>query len=142
MFNIIISLIKTRFVIVASLLLFTACSTVSQKQVISSPQESSSQPDASVHINTMIQKMDADKNPKSHIGSIRMYALDNFSNLTNEELMLIQKTNPKIYNNNNTLEYCFVWTLPNNGGCLEVVATPPPSCMPIAVFRRDRVYFP
>ncbi len=93
-------------------------------------------------LKTMLGEMNAAKKPQNHINSIRRYALDNFSNLTKEEYNLITKTKPRIYKDNNTLEYSFAWKLPDNKGCLQVLATPPPDCTPIAVFRRNEVYFP
>ena len=136
-----VKLIKYQFIIVVSLLLFTACTSKYSKNDQRKTKQSETNTEH-VYLSAMIQKMSADKNPENHINSIRSYALENFNNLTNEELKLIQYSNPKIYKSSNALEYCFVWSLSNNGGCLEVVATPPPSCTPVAVFRRDRVYFP
>jgi hypothetical protein len=137
---VIVRIIKIQFPVVVSLLLFAACSSVQEDG--QSIQGNNDMQDASVQISTMVQKMNAEKNPQNHINSIRRYALDNFNNLTKEEFELIRSSNPRIYNDDTTLEYCFVWAKPDNGGCLEVVATPPPECTPIAVFRRDRVYFP
>ncbi len=133
MSNIINKLFKLQILVISSFVL-VACS--------STPQKNGSQNEASEQINAIVEKMNAAENPKNHIGNIRTYALNNFNNLSSEELKLIQTSKPKIYNDDNTMEYCFAWILPNGGGCLEVVATPPPECTPIAVFRRDRVYFP
>jgi hypothetical protein len=138
---IIIRLIKYQFIIVVSLLLFTACTSKYPKNDQRKANQSETNTEH-VYLSAMIHKMSADKNPLNHINSIRSYALENFNSLTNEELKLIQNSNPKIYKSSTALEYCFVWFLSNNGGCLEVVATPPPTCTPVAVFRRDRVYFP
>ena len=134
-------LIKILSALIVFSLFLTACTTdfsaVNQRKL--NQKETGA---ARVCISGMVQKMDAEKNPGNHISSVRSYALNNFSNLTKNEIKLIQSSNPKIYHDSNTMEYCYVWTLPNSGGCIEVVATPPPMCTPIAVFRRDRVYYP
>ena len=134
-------MLNVNMVIAGCLLLITSCSTVSQEKAPAN-QKNFNKSNAAVQINTFIQKMDAAKKPESHYGDIRTYALNNFNYLSDKEVKLIQSSDPKVFKNNNTLEYCFVWTLPNKDGCLEVVATPPPEYMPIATFRRDRVYYP
>ena len=135
-------LIKILSALIVSSLFLTACTTDTttlNQQKLNNRAETGA---VRVHLNDMLQKMDAKKNPGNHINDIRSYALNNFTSLSKTELNLIQSSNPKIYHDSNTMEYCYVWFLPDKGGCLEVVATPPPMCTPVAVFRRDRVYYP
>ena len=139
---VVIRLIRFQFVVAASLLLSIGCTTDDSDTINQQKSDKAETGATHAYLSEMIHEMNAEKNPQNHINNIRSYALDNFNNLTDEEFSLIQSSSSKIYKNSNTLEYCFVWTLPKNTGCLEVVATPPPACMPIAVFKRDRVYFP
>ena len=95
----------------------------------------------SIKNNFVLEKMNKAKKPQSHIPSIRQYALNNFDGLSDSEYQLIQTTNPEITSDTNTMEYSFAWKLPDNGGYIEVLATPPPACYPMAVYRRHRVSF-
>ena len=133
-----VKLVKYQFLVIVSSLLFTACSSIYNDNKPSKTEKDA----AYACLNDVIQEMNAEKNPKNHINDIRRYALENFNNLTEKEIKLIQDSAPKIYENNDSLEYCFAWILPDNQGCLEVIATPPPNCIPFATFRRDSVYFP
>ena len=139
---VVIRLIRFQFVVAASLLLSIGCTTDDSDTINQQKSDKAETGATHAYLSEMIHEMNAEKNPQNHINNIRSYALENFNRLTSEEVKLIRHSNPKIYKSSTTLEYCFVWFLSNNGGCLEVVATPPPTCTPVAVFRRDRVYFP
>ncbi|HJO96075.1 MAG TPA: hypothetical protein QF753_21970 [Victivallales bacterium] len=87
-------------------------------------------------------KMFGNLNPKNHIKDIRQYVLyGDDINLSKDEITLIQNTKPRIIKNNNKMEYCFFWVVPN-GSIIEVITTPPPACDPIVANRSDRIRFP
>ena len=81
-------------------------------------------------------------NPKNHIKDIRQYILyGNDITLSKDEITLIKNTKPRILKDDNKMEYCFFWVVPN-GSIIEVITTPPPACDPIIANRSDRIYFP
>ena len=138
-----VRLIKLEIAAAFSLFLFAGCASTSSqpehgKLTKGAPGESG----LTGAWDAEFKRMDAKKDPRRYINDMRDYALNNLNNLTDGECDLIKKTIPKIHENKNTMEFCYYWILPDNGGVLEVVATPPPDPDPIAAFRRDRVYYP
>ncbi len=81
-------------------------------------------------------------NPANHISSVRQYVQENCNNLSADDLLIVQDTNPRIVNNTEKMEYSFYWVLPNGKGIIEVITTPPPQCAPFLLNVGKNVYYP
>ncbi|MCP3968365.1 MAG: hypothetical protein GY750_02560 [Lentisphaerae bacterium] len=80
------------------------------------------------------------KDPKSAISKIREYAAEKLNDATDQELELINNTEPVIKHNYDGTEFSFLWKN-KEGQNIEVLTTPPP-CEPVAVYRVRRIYYP
>jgi len=81
-------------------------------------------------------------NPYKHINSVRQYVEENCTNLSPDDLLIVQNTKPRIVNNAEKMEYSFYWVLPDGKGIVEVVTTPPPQCSPFLLNVGKNIYYP
>ena len=79
--------------------------------------------------------------PDHHVKEIRDYVFETYPYLSDDVVILVNSTNPKIVNNKNQMEYAFFWVL-GDDSILEVVTTPPPLCEPISCHKGKRLTYP
>lgn len=91
-------------------------------------------------IQQLQDKMFVKDKPESHFDEIRDYVFEQYPDMPQDVVSLIQNTRPKFLKNESKMEYCFFWVLPD-GSIVEVVTTPPPLCDPINIRHGKRIQY-
>ncbi len=102
----------------------------------------SSTPKEDPFVKEMKQKFAEMNDPRSSIGKARQYVAEELTDASDAELDLVNSTDPVISHSADESQYSFTWKGKKGDGNIEVLATPPPCCEPVAVFRVNRTYYP
>ena len=102
----------------------------------------SSTPKEDPFVQEMKQKFKEMNDPRSSIGKARQYVSEELYDVSDAELDFINNSEPVIVHSIDESQYSFTWKGKKGEGNIEVLATPPPFCEPVAVFRVNRTYYP